>query len=387
MFLLIDPIAELAGRLTEARPDQQVRHVTDLDGAEQELSRHVIDVAVIGPSFNDDDSLEIARKLHAAHPSVSVVLSTMADSTGLYREAMRAGVSDVLPWRSEVDEVRDVLDRASAEARRLREYDPSDDTPSEATTIASFATKGGCGKSFVATNLATLLAERYPGEVALVDLDLQAGDAALMLQLVPDRTIHDAAEYGGGLDDQALRGLMTKAGNLDVLAAPSHPVHAEEVTAETVVRVLELLRSMYRWVVIDGPPSFTEQMLAAIDLMDTVVVVSSLDVPSIKNLKLSVQTLKDLGVGRDRMKIVLNRADSKVGLGIREVEKSLGTTIDIALPSSREVPFAVNQGVAIVTVRPKAPISKALRDAVQLFDHEGTASRRTSRGRRSRSKD
>ncbi len=387
MILLIDPIAEFVGTLRDAQPDREVETVTDIDKAQQYLDQRGLEVVVIGPSFNNDDALEVARKLHAADPSVSVVLATRTDSASLYREAMRAGVDDVVHWQADRDEVRDVIDRASLETRRVRSYEqPEDDTPQAATTIAVFATKGGCGKSFVATNLATLLADRYPGEVVLVDLDLQAGDAALMLQLVPERSLQDAAEYGDGLDDQALRGLVSKAGNLSVLAAPSHPVHAEEVTPEVVLRVLELLRSMYRYIIIDGPPSFTEQMLAAIDVIDNVVVVSSLDVPSIKNLKLSVQTLKDLGVSRDRMKIVLNRADSKVGLGVREVEKSLGTTIDIALPSSREVPFAVNQGVAIVNVRPKAPISKALREAVQLFDRKaGDAG--SGRARRSRQKD
>ena len=389
MILLIDPIAEFVGQLRDAQPDREVHAATDIDQAQQHLDQRDLEVIVIGPSLNNDDALEAARKLNAADPSVSVVLATRTDSASLYREAMRAGVDDVVHWQADRDEVRDVLDRASLETRRVRSYEqPDDDTPQAATVLAVFATKGGCGKSFVATNLATLLADRYPGEVALVDLDLQAGDAALMLQLVPERSLQDAAEYGDGLDDQALRGLISKAGNLNVLAAPSHPVHAEEVTPEVVIRVLELLRSMYRYVIIDGPPSFTEQMLAAIDVIDNVVVVSSLDVPSIKNLKLSVQTLKDLGVSRERMKIVLNRADSKVGLGVREVEKSLGTTIDITLPSSREVPFAVNQGVAIVNVRPKAPISKALRDAVQLFDRTaGSPDGNGHRARRSRKND
>ena len=383
MILLIDPASELRGQLEAARPDQDVLHVTTGDEAERLLDEGGINAIVVGPSFNDQDGLELARKLHEAYPSVSVVLGAMTDNSAVYRDAMRAGVSDVLPYDVDDEEVRDVLDRAIAETTRLRQHEQGEEAEPQGRTIATFATKGGCGKSFIATNLATMLAERYPGEVVLVDLDLQAGDAALMLQLVPERTLQDAADYGDGLDDEALRGLVTHAGNLHVMAAPSHPVHAEEVTGDVVVRVLGLLREMYRWIVIDGPPSFTEQMLAAIDHLDTVVVVSSLDVPSIKNLKLSVDTLKDLGVPRERMKIVLNRADSKVGLGVREVERSLGTTIDIELPSSREVPFAVNQGVPIVNVRPKAPISKALREALQQFDQAASeGGSRWSRGQR-----
>ncbi len=371
MILLIDPVSELVGTLGEARPDLEVWHVVDVAGAERALDERTIEVVVVGPSIQHDDALEIASKLHEAFPLVSIVLAAMTEGSTLYRGAMRAGVTDVFLHDADLDEVRGVLDRAVEETLRHRAGEPGEDRPQVGTTMATFATKGGCGKSFIATNIAVLFAERHPGEVVLVDLDLQAGDAALMLQLAPERSIREAAELGDGLDDQALAGFLVNAGNLKVLAAPAHPVEAEEVTPETVVRVLNLLRTMFRYVIIDGPPSFTEQMLAAVDLIDTVIVVSSLDVPSIKNLKLSVQTLRELGIPRDRMKIVLNRADSKVGLTIREVEKSLGTTIDISLPSSREVPFAVNQGVAIVNARPKAPIAKALREAAKELQRDG----------------
>lgn len=372
MILLIDPASELVGRLAEARPDHEIWHVTDVAGAQRTLEQRSIDAIVLGPSFQHDEALDAARKLHEAYPLTSIVVATLTEGTQFYREAMRAGVSDVLTEHADTDETRSVLDRAVEETLRHRAGD-QEELPPLGTTIATFATKGGCGKSFLATNLAVLLAERHPGEVVLVDLDLQAGDAALMLQLAPERSIREAAELGDGLDDQALAGFLTSAGDLKLLAAPPHPADAEEVTPDTVVRVLGLLRTMFRYVIIDGPPSFTEQMLAAVDLLDTVLVVSSLDVPSIKNLKLSVQTLRELGIPRDRMKLVLNRADSKVGLTIREVEKSLGTTIDISLPSSREVPYAVNQGVAIVKARPKAAISKALREASATLLRDGAA--------------
>jgi pilus assembly protein CpaE len=368
MILLIDPVSDLVGRLEEARPDLDVHHVGDVHAAERALEERDVEAVLLGHAFPTDDALELARKLHEANPDVSIVLATKQEGPELYREAMRAGVADVLPGKAELDEVGEVLDRAIAETLRRRATAEGTDKPPVGTTIATFSTKGGCGKSFLATNLATLLAERYPGEVVLVDLDLQAGDAALMLQLIPERSLREAAELGTGLDDEALRGFLTRTRNLEVLAAPNHPIHAEEVTPDTVVRVLELLRHMFRWVIIDGPPSFTEQMLAALDQIDVVAVVSSLDVPSIKNLRLSIETLQELGVPRDRMKLVLNRADSKVGLTVREVEKSLGTTIDMQLPSSREVPFAVNQGLAIVSARPKSAVSKALREALPMFD-------------------
>jgi pilus assembly protein CpaE len=366
LFLLIDPVSELLGELQRAAPNGDIHHVLDVQAAERALDERDVEVIVLGPALQQDVALDAARKFHEQYPLTTIVLCTMAEGPALYREAMRAGVSDVLPWNAETDEVNDVLERARAEAQRLRAHEAQELRPTLGTTLATFSTKGGCGKSFLATNLAVMLSQRYPGDVVLMDLDLQAGDVAIMLQLMPERGLREAAELEDDLDEQALSGFLTPAGELKVLAAPNHPVHAEEVTPETVVRVLKLLRTMFRWVVIDGPPSFTEQMLAALEQVDVVMVVSSLDVPSIKNLRLSVDTLKELGLPRDRLKLVLNRADSKVGLTVREVEKSLGTRIDITIPSSREVPYAVNQGVTIVTTRPKAQVSKSLYHALEV---------------------
>jgi pilus assembly protein CpaE len=191
---------------------------------------------------------------------------------------------------------------------------------------------------------------------------------------------------GNGLDEQALGAFLTKhESGLRVLTAPTHPQYAEEISAESVAHILQLLKRMYRWVVIDGPPAFTDQVLAAVDQTDVVVVITSMDVPSIKNLKLSVETLRQLGLPRDRMRLVLNRADSKVGLTIREVEKSLGTEIDATLPSSREVPYAINQGLPVVLSRPKAPVSQALADLLDTVrPKDAAAGDRSRRSRRSK---
>jgi pilus assembly protein CpaE len=372
MILLIDPVSDLVGRLREARPDVDVRHVGDALAGERAIQEREPAVIVLGAALEQDEALDLARKLHEQHPSVSIVLASRREGPTLYRLAMRSGISDVLPERADLDEIRDVLGRALEEAARLRVLGEEPESP-HGRIVATFATKGGTGKSFLATNLSTLLADRYPGEVVLVDLDLQAGDSALMLQLIPERSIAEASDLGAGLDAEALRGFLTRSRDLWVLAAPDHPIHAEEVSPEDVVRILGLLREMFRFVIVDGPPFFTDQMLAALDLIDELAIVSSLDVPSIKNLRLCMETLRELGVPRERMRLVLNRADSKVGLTVREVEKSLGTSIDLQVPSSREVPFAMNQGQAIVAARPKSAVSRALRGSLELFDPDGSS--------------
>jgi pilus assembly protein CpaE len=366
MILVIDPADEVATRLADVRSEADVHHVVDVAAAERYLEAHRQEtvVVVIGTGVETSESLAVTAKLKEHYPELSVVICPLGDSTSLLRSAMRAGAADVLPWDAALDEVRDVIDRSSQQTHRLREADKALDPAggSLGTVMATFSTKGGCGKSLIATSMATLLAqESSEDDVVLVDLDLQAGDDAVMLQLLPERGMREAAEMGSDLDESALRAFLTRHDSgVQVLTAPSRPEYAEEVTPDTVTHIIGLLRSMFRWVILDGPPFFTEQLLAALDLTDVVVVVTSMDVPSIRSLKLSMETLRDLGIPRDRLRLVLNRADSKVGLTIREVEKSLGTEVDATIPSSREVPFAINQGVPVVLSRPKAPVSRAL---------------------------
>ena len=396
MILVIDPADEFSERLADVRPETGVKHVVDLGGAERHLEAHRWEttVVVVGPGIETSEALDVCTKLNEGHPELSIVICPLGDSSGLLRSAMRAGATDVLPWDAALDEVREVIERASRQTMRLREAEKDAATAEgerAGTVITTFSTKGGCGKSLIATSLATLLAQEAPEQVVLVDLDLAGGDDAVMLQLVPERGIREAAELGTSLDESALQAFLTRhSSGLKVLTAPTHPKYAEEISTESVAHVIRLLRDMYRWVIIDGPPSFTDHILAALDMTDVVVVITSMDVPSIKNLKLSVETLRELGIPRDQLRLVLNRADSKVGLTIREVEKSLGTEIDATVPSSREVPFAVNQGVPVVLSRPKAPVAKAL---VELLDtvrprqveaasshHETWTARRRRRG-------
>jgi pilus assembly protein CpaE len=116
------------------------------------------------------------------------------------------------------------------------------------------------------------------------------------------------------------------------------------------------MKESFKWVVIDSPPSFTDHVLAALDQSDECVLMTSMDVPSIKNMKLSLQTLQLLGFGRDRIRLVLNRADSKVGLTVQAVEKTLGTTVDVSIPSSRDVSVSINRGTPLVIDNPKSPV-------------------------------
>ncbi len=230
--------------------------------------------------------------------------------------------------------------------------------------VTVFSAKGGCGKTTISTNLGAALADKGRRSVVVVDLDLAFGDVAIALQLFPTHTIADAVPLGEeNLDFGGLQALLTPhSPGLTTLVAPVEPGAADTIPASLVTRIIEVLRENFDFVVIDTPPAFDDQVLAAFDLSDAVVLLATLDIPALKNLKLTLETLDLLNYPRDRWKIVLNRSDSKVGLAIGEVEKTLRTSITAQIPSSRDVPASINRGVPIVLDDPKHPVSVAIRE-------------------------
>lgn len=337
--------------------------------ADRELSDpgSTIDVLLTGPSVPTDEALQVAGWLASRGSHTGVVAVVASLDAEVLRGALRAGVRDVLPADCSDEQLREAVGHAATLSRQRRSGDGTIAEPGAGNRIITvFSTKGGCGKSTVASNLALLLRRSTGESVGLVDLDLQSGDAALMLQLMPSWTIYDAVENLDQLDIRALQGYLTghKSG-LSVLAAPLEPALAEAISPGAVEHILRLMREQFTYTVVDGPAFFTDQVLAAFDHTDDVVLVASLDVPSVKNLKLATQTFQQLGIARDRLHIILNRADSKVGLRIQEVEKTLGTTVDVAIPSSREVPLSVNQGTPLAESNRKSEVVHALERLVE----------------------
>jgi pilus assembly protein CpaE len=228
--------------------------------------------------------------------------------------------------------------------------------------VTVFSAKGGAGKTTVATNLGAALADKGARSVCLVDLDLQFGDVAIVLQLFPENTIADAVPLGQELDAAALQTLLTQhSPGLAAVIAPTDPSQAAEVTAPLVARLLELLRRQFDFVIVDTPPAFDDQVLAALDASDLVALVATLDIPALKNLKLTLETLDLLNYPKDRIRVLLNRSDSKVGLSLAEVEKTLRSPISAQIPSSREVPASINRGTPLMLDDPKHPVSGAIR--------------------------
>jgi pilus assembly protein CpaE len=293
------------------------------------------------------------------HTQSPVVILASGEASALLEQALDSDVADVLLLPQLADNVVFAIRKAAHVGRRLQS-EGGHGRRGQILTV--FSPKGGTGKTVTATNLATSFAKNDKKRALLIDLDLQFGDAAIMLGVEPEQTIYDLVVAPGELDNEKLAGYTTRHGSgLDVLPAPLRPEDAELVTEVKITRLLEVARESYDVIVVDTSPFFHGPMLATLDRTDGLIVLCGLDVPTLKNVKLSLHTLDLLSFPANKIKYVLNRANSKVGMKKSEVEQALGVKIDFEVPSDRAVPLAVNRGMPAVVADSGCDFSRAVR--------------------------
>ncbi|WP_416953133.1 AAA family ATPase [Nocardioides sp. T5] len=341
---------------------------------------------VIGPSVPVDDAAVFAQWARVHKPDLGVILLRETVDAHALSTALRSGMREVVESRdlagltTAVSRARAVSNaivqtledesQAAAQAALSEAQARADAARQEAERptgrmVTVFSTKGGVGKSLMATNVAVSFADQG-STVCIVDLDVNNGDIAIMLQLTPMRTLNDLAAFHGDIDVDVVETLVTPwSKTLGVVAAPVHLDAPDQATTEDVGKLLDLLVRVYDFVVIDTSGVFDDFALTALDRTDTLVLVGTLDIPALKGLKLATQTLDLLNFPREKWRFVLNRADAKVGLSSDEFESTLGLKADCTLVSSREVLAAVNRGEPLV----KAYSGHANSKAIKSFSH------------------
>ena len=239
--------------------------------------------------------------------------------------------------------------------------------PSRQTkVIVVISPKGGCGKTAVSSNLSVALAQRYPGRVVAVDLDVQFGDLGTALSLTAEHTLAQLARTSQ-IDATTVKLFLTLYYNgLYVLAGASDPVDADSIGHAHVSQVLPLLAQNFDYVIVDTPAGLDERTLAAIECATDLLLVSSLDVTSIRSLRKELDALDHIGVKAERQ-LVLNRADAKVGLNPSDAEEAIGMKIYCSISSSREIPLSLNLGTPVVISEPKSVVAKQLQQLAQLY--------------------
>jgi pilus assembly protein CpaE len=372
-YVYVEPDAERRGTIGALYGDFGFDVVDDLGDLEIHLPRHPDTVlVVIGATVDLDAALAFAAYQRVQRPLIGVLLLRKTLEPEVLTRAMRSGVREVIEELN-VEGIRLSATRSVDLSRALSStLRTAADPGQHAKVVTIFAGKGGCGKSVVATNLAAALTAGGVRRVLLVDLDLQFGDVAIMLQLPPTRSISDAIGMAGKLDEAGLRSVLTAyRPGFDVLLAPASPAEGEHVSRELVTEVLEVAREMYDFVVVDTPPFVTDQVLAALDLSDYYVPIVTPDLPTLKSVRLTVEMFDLLEYPRERRLVVFNRANTEVGLTVQDVEEAVGAHLSVHMPSSRDVPVSVNRGIPISLTDPEHQVSVAMR---QLADKCGGVS-------------
>jgi pilus assembly protein CpaE len=291
------------------------------------------------------------------HTRAPIILLASGEASALLEEALDADVSDVLLLPQMTENVVFAIRKASKSGHR-----PTVAPGRRGRIVTVFSPKGGTGKTVTSTNLAAAFGKFEGKRTLLLDLDLQFGDAAIMLGIEPEKTIYDLVVAPGELDSEKLAGYTTRhVSGLDILPAPLRPEDAELVTETKLSRLLEVARESYDVIVVDTSPFFHGPMLATLDRTDELLLVCGLDVPTLKNVRLALQTLELLAFPTNRIRVVLNRANTKVGMKRSEVEGALDVKVRFEIPSDRAVPIAVNRGNPAVLAEAGSDYSKAVR--------------------------
>lgn len=335
-------------------------------------------LVLVGPDIALQQVWDLATQARLELPYVGIVLLRRRLDVTVLADALRFGVREVV-----AAEDLGAIGQACRRSIELSEKLATATGNSEAKqgkVVTVFSAKGGCGKTTVSTNLSAYLAATG-AKVLIVDLDLAFGDVAISLQLVPQASMIDVVAMSGNIDEQGLESVVTHhESGLDAVCAPSEPQDAERIPGATIGELLRLARRSYDFVIVDTPPAFTEHVLAACDVSDLLVLLATLDIPAVKNLRLALDTLDLLGHPREARVVVLNRSDSKVGLRVDDVVTALRQPIGVMIPSSSTVPATINRGVPIVLDQPRHPVSVAIQAlAEEHLRPRPAPARRTSR--------
>jgi pilus assembly protein CpaE len=341
--------------------------------AAEELLIHTfspVEVLVLSPEVKEQDALGLAEFVGRQAPGTAIVLVRDHTWNGLLPAAMRAGIRDVVDMTQGTEELRDAVERAIVWASNLRQVSSvrsEGHTSAKGSIMSVFSSKGGAGKTFLTTNLSCAVADITGEDTAVVDLDFDMGDVFTYFGTEPSSNIPDLMGLGEGATHEQIRSVGAQVGDhLWAYGAPIDPA-AEAPAGEAIGKFLRTIRNDFPHVVVDASVDYSDSALVCFDLSDVICLITSLDVVGVKHLGKALDTLLTIGLPRERFRVVLNRADSKVGLDSGDVERVMKIQVDAMIPSSRLVPTSLNKGRPVVLDEPSSEVSVAVRQLAGRF--------------------
>jgi pilus assembly protein CpaE len=384
--LIVDDIPETRDHLTKLLGFEKDIEVVGAaaSGAEalQMAATILPDVVLMDINMPDMDGITATELLSAQVPTTAIVMMSVQGEADYLRRSMLAGAREFLVKPFSSDELTASIRQVHAREheKRVRYGAPSavearvSAAREPGRIVAVFSPKGGVGRTTIAVNVAVAAASEPGSRVVLVDGSFQFGDVGVLLNLNPkNKSIADLVPEleAGGEPESLDTFLMTHSSGLKVLLAPPSPELAETVTPSAAKRVLEVLRGRYDIVVVDCASSFSDATLAILDIADTILTVLTLEITSIKNLRLFLEVADQLGYPTDKVQLVLNRADSALGIRVADVEHSIGRKVDHTVVSDgRSVVYALNRGVPFFLSNREAQVSQDILRLARSFAGE-----------------
>src|SRR5688572_14428518 len=307
----------------------------------EEIVRLKPAAAIIALGGNAEQSIKFIQRLKSESPGTAVISAAQNASPDLILQSLRAGAREFLRLPITQDELTTIIDRVGEFSAGQVEAPKK-----KGRMVAVFSSKGGCGTSFLATNLAAC----NPSRTVLVDLNLQAGDLPLFLGVDPKYSVADMAEHRTRLDDALIASFCTPfSSNLSLLAAPREADSADEIEPEHIFDVLQRLRESFDYIVLDPQHTFDSITLAALDQADEIVLVLTLDIPAIRSTQRALEIFDRLGYPRKKIRIVVNRWSKQIDLDLQQVEKILGEPVIGYVPSDYQTAVSsINLGQPLV---------------------------------------
>lgn len=382
--VIVDDIVETREHLSKLLSFESDIEVVGSAGSGEEAlalaAKLLPDVVLMDINMPGMDGISATERLSADVPTAAIVMMSVQGEADYLRRSMLAGAREFLVKPFSSDElsssIRQVHAREREKLGRMAVLPvPSNGRPASPTehedgrVVTLFSPKGGVGRTTLAVNLAVAAASELGKNVALVDASFQFGDVGVLLNLNPkNRSIADVLPDLVNGDVDVLDGtLITHSTGIKVLLAPPSPEMSELITSDHIRAIVGRLRETHDLVVVDSWPLFQDATLALLDLSDLILGLLTLEITNIKNLRLFLEVVDQLGYPEDKIRLVLNRADSAYGIRVPDVENSIGRKIDHSVVSDgRTVVYALNRGVPFVWSNRQAQVSQ---DLVALARH------------------
>ncbi len=343
--------------------DDRLNLVTCIENADDvcaELSRLRPAAAIVAVDDDAEARFSLIKRLTAELRETVLICASHEASSDLILRSIRAGAREFLRLPASADEFATVIDR-TAEFCAAHNYEPK----KLGRIFAVFSSKGGCGNSFIAANLAAAMKD----STALVDLNLQAGDLDLFFGIQPRFSILDFVENRARLDDSLISAYMTvHSHKLSVLPAPRDTAAAEDIRPENIAEVLHVLRQRFNYVIIDPHHTLDSITLTVLDHADEILLVSTLDVSAIRSAQRSIEIFDRLGYPRKKVRVVINRWSKQIDVELQQVERFLGERVIAMVPNDyRAAVNSVNLGTPLIESQPTAGISTEIRRVASLI--------------------